>query len=296
MKTIASRNFPALRFVRDEHLHTTLILFSALAFTYCAQNAYFPGELRFFMPWLLIGLVLTTHWLIRTLLLFLISLFFSISVILHFHVVANHAFFITYISFALVIAVASPVEIAGKLRGLAFMLLAILMGFALIQKLTSSYYMSGNLMGEYLLTGSIYKNVIVWLVPEWHSMVEQNIQAHRSVVSSLPNTANVANIVVPSIVGVIALFLTYTSLLMQFLLELALVFRKRLGVWTHYFILLFVVVIYSTVSENIFLTANCVLGYAMTDEHTKSVRKWYVLFVIFLISMALIGLRIPLFV
>lgn len=85
--------------------------------------------------------------------------------------------------------------------------------------------------------------------------------------------------------------LTYAALVCQFLMEAALLLRARLGLWVHYGLLFFVLIIYSTRNENVFLSMNCILGYALTDAQTKSVRKFYVLWIFYLLVMELMGVR-----
>ena len=295
MRPFILNSHPAIKFVNEEYFRTLLILFSSMTFVYSLNNMYFPGYLRFFLPWLLLGLVLATEQATRILLLIAISILNAFSIFIYYYEVANHAFFILYISLALLIAVLTTQVNEKLLRNTAFYLLALLMGFALIQKLSSSYYMSGNLMAEYVLTGVIYKKIISFFIPDWASIVQHNVEVRSALTNTLESNLSVAGAIIPTGVHYFIWFLTYSSLLIQLLLEIALLLKARLGVWVHYSILLFVVIIYSTVSENIFLSANCVLGYAITDSRTESVRKWYVLFVFFLLTMELTGLRLPVF-
>jgi hypothetical protein len=49
--------------------------------------------------------------------------------------------------------------------------------------------------------------------------------------------------------------------------------------------------VYTTRNENEFLSINCLLGFAMTDDRTAAARPWYVVTVVYLLAADLIGLR-----
>jgi hypothetical protein len=127
--------------------------------------------------------------------------------------------------------------------------------------------------------------------PDWVNVVHENMAARRELGAITPQTGNAVDLVVPAGITVLIMGLTYTSLISQFLMEAALIARSRLGIWVHYGLLLFVVIIYSTRNENVFLSMNCILGYALTDEQTKSARKFYVLWIFYLLAMELMGVR-----
>ena len=196
---------------------------------------------------------------------------------------------IAYISLALLIAISADDE--ALMQKMALWFLAALMGLALIQKMSSPYYMSGNLIGDYILTGQMFKNLITVAYPDWVNVVHENVAAGRELAVIEPQTGNAVDLAVPAGITVLIMGLTYTSLVSQFLMEAALLLRARLGIWVHYALLLFVVIIYSTRNENVFLSMNCILGYALTDDKTKSVRKFYVIWVFYLLVMELMVVR-----
>jgi hypothetical protein len=177
------------------------------------------------------------------------------------------------------------------MQKMALYFLTALMGLALVQKLASPYYMSGNLIGDYILTGQMFKNLITIAYPDWVNVVHENNAAIRELGSLSPAAGNSVSLLVPAGITAVIMVLTYTSLAAQFLMEAALLLRTRLGKWVHYALLLFVLIIYATRNENVFLSMNCILGYAMTDEQTKSVRVFYVIWIFYLLAMELMGVR-----
>ena len=277
------------RFAADNYFHTLLILFSAIVFTFFTTKEYIPTGFRLFMPWVLLLMIMTTAKRTWGWMLVLASIMLVINAYLNFYVSANHGFMIAYISLALLIAVCADDEVLMQKMALYF--LTALMGLALIQKFASPYYMSGNLIGDYILTGQMFKNLITVFYPEWVHVVHENVAAKREMAAMAPSAGNTVALVVPAGITVLIMALTYASLICQFLMELALILRSRLGIWVHYALLLFVLIIYSTRNENVFLSMNCILGYALTDNQTKAARKFYVIWVLYLLAMELMGVR-----
>jgi hypothetical protein len=277
------------QFTTNHYFHTLLILFAAIVFTFFTTKDYIPTVFRLIMPWVLLIMITTTLQRRWAWTLMLASLMLIINVYLNFYTSANHGFMIAYIGLALLVAISADDE--ALMQKIALWFLTALMGLALIQKMASPYYMSGNLIGDYILTGQMFKNLITVVYPDWVNVVHQNVAAGRELATIAPQKGNAVDIAVPMGITVLIMGLTYTSLISQFLMEAALIARSRLGIWVHYALLLFVVIIYSTRNENVFLSMNCILGYALTDEQTKSARKFYVIWVFYLLAMELMGVR-----
>jgi hypothetical protein len=262
------------RFVAENYFQTLLILFSASVFTFFTTKDYIPPMFKIVMPWVLLLMITTTMRRTWAWMLFLASVMLVINAILNFYVSANHGFMIAYIALALLIAISADNE--ALMQKMALYFLTILMGLALVQKFASPYYMSGNLIGDYILTGMMFKHLIAVVYPEWLNIVHENKAAIRTLGAIPPSAGSSVELIVPAGVAVLIMVLTYVSLASQFLMEAALLMRARLGIFVHYALLLFVLIIYSTRNENVFLSMNCILGYAMTDDETKSVRILYV--------------------
>lgn len=279
------------RFSTQNYFHTLVILFAAIVFTFFTSKDYIPAIFRMIMPWVLLFAVLSTNRSRQAWLVLLASIMLVINVILNFYVSANHGFMIAYIGLALMICLAAQERGTALMEKLAAYFLTALMGLALIQKLASPNYMSGDLLGYYVLSGNMFKVLISLFYPDWMTIVHENNAAVQSLQDMAPQGMQAADIVVPAGIGLLIMALTYVSLATQAVMELCLFLRARLGVWTHYMLLLFVVIIYTTRNENIFLSMNCILGYAMTNEQTKSARPLYVIWIFYLLVMELAGVR-----
>ncbi|PLS22279.1 hypothetical protein [Neptunicoccus cionae] len=282
---------PLSRFVSEEHIRTLLILFSAIVFVFFTTKEYIPFAARLVVPFLLILLMTAGEVKQRVVLLFCVVLGLGLNVWANYYVIANHGFMITYIGIALMIACASGAQASAVIARAAVLLISILMGLALIQKLVSPHYMSGALVGGYLANGYMFKTLISLFYSNWPEVVQQNLLAQKALLSMPPGQGNSVPLTVPPYLQLLAIILTYAALFSQIAIEACVLLRARLGMWTHYAVMLFVLIIYSTRNENVFLSMNLILGYAMTDEHTKKARLWYVMGIAYLLVMEMMGLR-----
>lgn len=282
---------PIARFVTDEHIRTLLILFSAIVFVFFTTKDYIPFVARLVVPFLLLVLVAANTMRQRFILLFWITLGLALNVVLNFYVIANHGFVIMFIGVALLIACASEDGASDTIARAAVYLISILMGLALIQKLISPHYMNGDLIGSYLANGYMFKTLISLFDPSWPQTVHQNLAAQKDLMALAPASQSAVSVTIPPLIQVLAIVLTWAALASQVMIEACVLLRARLGIWAHYAVLLFVLIIYSTRNENVFLSMNLILGYAITNEQTKSVRLWYVIGIAYLMIMEAMGLR-----
>lgn len=288
---------PLTQLVTENYFVTLVVMFSAISFTYMTKNNTIPDNLKMIMPWVLIFAIFAGNRSMRMWMVGLASVLLTINLAVNFYAAANHGFVIAYIGFALFLGLALDDETEGAritARTAAWFLTA-LMGLALIQKLASPFYMSGNLIGYYVMNGQIYENLMHLVYPDWSQIVFEYRQTTKEFNQISPSESLIIATVVPAGAATIIMLLTYASLIMQAGMELALLLRARLGIYVHYILLAFVFAIYSTRNENTFLSMNCILGYMMTTEETKSVRILYVIWVIFLLTMSLVGQRIQTF-
>lgn len=137
----------------------------------------------------------------------------------------------------------------------------------------------------------MFKTLISLFYSDWPEVVKQNLDAQKMLLAQRPGGGATVALTIPFWVQLLAVVLTYAALASQTLIELFILFRKRFGIWTHYAVLLFVLIIYSTRNENVFLSMNLILGFAITDEHTKRARLWYVIGIAYLLIMEMMGLR-----
>ncbi len=282
---------PIARFVTEEHIRTLLILFSAIVFVFFTTKDYIPFAARLIVPFLLLMLVTAPNMRQRFNLLLWITLGLALNVVLNFYVIANHGFVIMYIGIALMVACASGEDASKNISRAAVFLISILMGLALIQKLISTHYMSGDLIGSYLANGYMFKALISLVDPSWPQTVHQNLAAQKALMDVAPSATATMSVTIPPAIQVLAILLTWAALASQVMIEACVLLRNKLGVWAHYAIMLFVLIIYSTRNENVFLSMNLILGYAITDEQSKSARLWYVIGIAYLMIMEAMRLR-----
>jgi hypothetical protein len=282
---------PIARFVTEEHIKTLMILFAAIVFVFFTTKDYIPFAARLVVPFLLLMLVTANDMQQRFNLLLWITLGLALNVVMNFYVTANHGFVILYIGIALMVACASGEDASKNVSRAAVFLISILMGLALIQKIISSHYMNGDLIGSYLANGYMFKTLISLVDPNWPQTVHQNLAAQKTLTGMAPEASASIAVTIPPFIQALAVILTWAALASQVMIEVCVLLRKKLGVWAHYAILLFVMIIYSTRNENVFLSMNLILGYAITDEHTKPVRLWYVIGIAYLMIMEAMGLR-----
>ena len=281
------------RFVSEEYLQTFTIMLSMSIFAFFATKDYFPGAFKLAMPLVLVALVFDRDRARQFVWCLLLAVLMTLSVLLQFYTIANHGFVIAYLATALVIAFACPDDEkgAGHLRWFCLVMLSLLMGLALIQKLTLTYYMQGNLIGSYVMQGEMFQVALSLVIPDWADIAHRNRFAQATLLEAGPATMTAVAVSVPLLAKYASLFLTYVALLAQFLLELALLLHRRLGIWLHVVLIGFVLVIYASRNENVFLSLNCLTGYGITNDETKAARKWYVALAVYLLSMELFAVR-----
>lgn len=168
-----------VRFSTDNYFHTLLILFAAIVFTFFTTKDYIPLLFRMAMPWVLLVMITGTARRTWSWMLVLATVMLIINISVNFYVSANHGFMIAYIAVALLIAVSAAEGGEELMRKMALYFLTALMGLALVQKIVSPYYMSGNLIGDYILTGQMFKNLITVAYPDWVNVVHENLAAKR---------------------------------------------------------------------------------------------------------------------
>ena len=282
---------PIAHFVTREHSRTLLMLFSAIVFVFFTTKDYIPFIARLVVPFLLLLLIAATEMRQRFSLLVWITLCLALNVVLNFYVIANHGFVIMFIGIALMVSCASGADASKNVSRAAVFLISILMGLALIQKLISTHYMSGDLIGSYLANGYMFKMLISLVDPSWPQTVHQNLAVQKTLMDMPPAASAAVSVTIPVTIQALAIVLTWAALASQVMIEVCVLLRNKLGVWAHYAIMLFVFIIYSTRNENVFLSMNLILGYAITDDSTKSTRLWYVIGIAYLMIMEAMGLR-----
>ena len=286
---------PVRSFVNDRYEQMLVVLFAIVSFAVLVEQPYMPVLAKILVPWFCLIAVTNQSRNLRAAMLLAVAVLLFSNVLLDWYRVANHSFMIAFIGFALFLMVAAEDKGADVMRFMARYILCALMALALVQKLISPYYMSGNLMADYILNEPhIFSNLINIIIPGHLDSLHEINQIERNLVNSPLTDIAARTLAIDPLIPMIAMMLTYASLFWQATLEAVLLFKSKLGLWTHRVVIFFVIIIYSTVDENEFLSMNCLLGYAMTDESTKQARFWYVLLIFFLLVFKQTGIRLNL--
>lgn len=207
---------------------------------------------------------------------------------------ANHGFVIAY--FAVFLALVPPGRRDFWSEGVVFAraIMMLLMGVALLQKVTSGYYLSGNQFADMLLGGESYLALLSFLDSSVPGTVSASIMAERALEADFARQAagGSAALPEPGLILLIAIYgMTWASILFQAGLELALVWHQRCGIWLHRVIFCFTLVVYTLRPENIFLSMNLLMGYALTDGRSRSMRLPYAIAIVLLLVGAVTGFR-----
>lgn len=277
-------------FVRTRQMDTAVILFTAIACVFASSKEYTAVWVSVLVPVLGLIACTTDRAVVRFGALLGMAAALAVIVLANYYVIANHGFMLLWAGLALCLATAcdAPRDLV-ILRRNAALLLGLLMGLALVQKLTSTYFMQGELLGGLLVQGEMFGNALGLGVPGWGEMLVGYRAASEALMAE-PAPGSAA-MVVPAAVAVLAVVMTWTSLAAQAVLEVLILLRARVGIWLHVAVIGFVLLVYSTRPENVFLSVNGLLGYAMTDETTAAARVWYVVLVGWLLITHLVGVR-----
>lgn len=281
---------PLARLALDRQVDVAVAIFVAICIAFVSTGGITSTWASLLVPFLGLAAITTDSRAVRFAMVLGISAVMAALVVANYYVIANHGFMLVWVGLGLAIACAcdEPDDSAQLQKG-ATLLLALLMGFALIQKLREPYYLDGDLLGGLVIQGEIYLNLISLFLPDWPSMVADNEAAFNSLLAE--SAAGSVAIAIPATIVGLTWRMTIGSLVAQAVIEILILFRARAGLLLHVAILGFVALVYTTRNENEFLSINCLLGYAMTTDQTRAARPWYVVAVIYLLGSTLIGLR-----
>lgn len=203
----------------------------------------------------------------------------------HYTRAANHEFVLAYFAVLAAILWRPEADVWAQAARFSAFLFGLMMGLALLQKLASPYYMSGDLLGQFLLQRTIYGNITPLLFDGVPAAARESMAARDALMADYAASAGGAVPLPPIDPGLkrMALAMTWVSLLFQGAVEVGLLFRRRAGIWLHYGIFLFVLTIYAMRPEHVFIALSCLMGYAMTDARSKGMRLPYAIMIAWLL-------------
>lgn len=275
--------------LRTRQMSVTIAIYAAITLSYLSSLES-AGPILILVPFLALAALTTTSDTVRFGTVLGIAVIVGLAVLAHYYRAANHGFMLFWVGLGIAFASAcsAPRNLTVLARNSAI-LLALLMFIALIQKLRSTYYMEGDLLGGFLVDGEVYSVLIGFVIPEWPTLLQDYRTAFDAAMASSEVTT--AALAIPPAVVAFSWRMTIGSLVAQAVLELMILFRAKAGIYLHLATLGFVALVYSTRNENTFLSINLLLGYAMTDERSAKVRPWYVVAVIYLITAEVVDYR-----
>ena len=271
-----------------------LAIFTAITLTFAYTSPYFSQFERWGLIAALMAGLMFSHQRLGHAAIALGALFLVWTLWSDWYLTANHGFIITYfgVFFAIVGAARADFWEHGVFFSRAILML--LMGFAFLQKISSGYYMSGNQFADLLLDGESYLFVIGML--DSGAFEDVLATTHSAFLLTGDYRTQAAGGAVPmtelSLLLVVMIYgMTYASLVLQGGVEIAIVFLDRFGIWVHRLLFLFTLTVYTLRPENVFLSLNLMMGYALTDERSKAMRLPYVIFIAYFLLTALAGYR-----
>jgi hypothetical protein len=219
---------------------------------------------------------------------FSVSILLITHIIFRFEVVANHTFLTTYVTLALGLSLLTKSE---KFPHTCRILLSILLILAAIQKLISPYYMSGNLISDYIMRG----NSLNWILDQFDSNFYLNQAQSDSNFLAL-QAAPYADVSFPAFVPhyleSLSKTLSYAGIIFEGTLGLLCVNAKALRLRIGFsFAVALVIGIYVLRDETSFLSLLSLMLYYSTEQDSTFQRKCYLSFSIFFMAVSLAEFR-----
>ncbi len=279
-----TNNFKSISIGKDARvLH---LFFLVISYNYLSRDSLY------YLPqvYLVAGAVLLWTGYFRVYLSFIAAMaaFLTWDLFSNFYVRPNHGFVILYISLFMVIGALFSQTKAYYAR-YAAVLFTIVMGFALLQKLTSENYMSGALMLTWLSNGKMFAWLIDFFHADWRQVTAEFRAQH---VSEIVPQTNPTGLVPWGPLHLLAIAMTYVSLLLQLASEVIVVFRRRFEALVAPAVLIFVFSIYVVAWENTFLVMSLFLGLCMIDRKKQPTYFWlFVLAISYMVLSLQFGYR-----
>jgi len=267
-----------------------------LFFVFLIVSTLNPYRLEYFVKFLILPIsilvvvfpVLLKEWKIWL----LTSIFLVLNLFFNYLHTSNHLFIATYFSWIVTLILISKHDFQDSLRISSKYLLALVMGMAVVHKITSPEFYSGSFMSFEFLLGLRYFFPIILLWPNFNSYIEENRSIYTEIFNKNFDEEINYNLVSPGeeffIFSKVLSFLTifYEAIVMLFLL----VYPKYRRL-THILLISFIWFTYLYTNENSFFSMLCILGYVISYEDQKKIRTLYILTIILMLSMDVIGFR-----
>ncbi len=253
-----------------------------LIFLLVAYNCL-PGHSQYFLSEAMVvsGAValIAGHFRAYVAVLAALGAFLLVDLAANFYARPNQAFVVLLLTCLMGISVVfgQGKEFLAKYAALIF---TVLMGAALVQKLLSVHYVSGMFMLTRISEGYMLSWLLQWFNPDWLNMTRE-FSDH--LIDEVAGPANRIGLETWGSLHIIALGMTYISLIFQLSVEMIVIQRKRFEVLVGPAVLFFVFSVYLVVPANAFLCMSLFMGLCMIDREKYQVQ--YGIFVVSIIYM-----------
>lgn len=267
-----------------------------LFFVFLIVSVLNPYRLEPFVKFLILPLsiaVLAFPYLLRKWAVWLLtSVFLSLNLYFNYLHTSNHLFIATYFSWIVTLVLVSKDDLSEALRSSSKYLLILVMGMAVIHKITSPEFYSGSFMSYEFLFGLRYFFPIIVIWPNFNSYILQNQSNLVEIFSNnfAGETAN--NFVYPG-----EDFFIFTKILSLFtifyevVVVLFLVIYPRYKKISHLLLISFIWFTYLYTNENSFFSMLCILGYLLSYNDQKRFRAGYIITILLMLSMDVLDFR-----
>ena len=222
----------------------------------------------------------------------LISVFLTLNLYFNYLHTSNHLFIATYFSWIVTLVLISKDDFSEALRSSSKYLLILVMGMAVIHKITSPEFYSGSFMSYEFLFGLRYFFPIIILWPNFNNYISANQSGLGEIFNRNFNGESADNFVYPD-----EEFFVFTKILSLFtifyeaVVVLFLVIYPRYKRLAHILLLSFIWFTYIYTNENSFFSMHCILGFLISYREQKRFRTAYVITIILMLSMDVLSFR-----
>ena len=267
-----------------------------LFFVFLIVSVLNPYRLEYFVKFLILPIsivILVFPNLLKEWIIWLLtSIFLALNLYFNYLHTSNHLFIATYFSWIVTLILISKDDFEEALRISSKYLLVLVMGMALIHKITSPEFYSGNFISyEYLLgLRSFFPIMLLW--PNFNIYIEENRSIFAEIVSKNFDDENVYTVVYPGEeFFIFTKILSYLTIFYEAIVTIFLLIYPRYRRLTHILLISFIWFTYIYTNENSFFSMLCILGYVISYEDQKKFRALYILTIILMLSMDVISFR-----
>ena len=222
----------------------------------------------------------------------LISVFLTLNLYFNYLHTSNHLFIATYFSWIVTLVLISKDDFCEALRSSSKYLLILVMGMAVIHKITSPEFYSGSFMSYEFLFGLRYFFPIIMLWPNFDNYISQNQSGLGEIFNkNFSGESSVSFVYPDEEFFVFTKGLSFITIFYEAVVVLFLVIYPRYKRLAHILLLSFIWFTYIYTNENSFFSMLCILGYLISYSGQKKFRTAYIITIILMLSMDVLSFR-----